>query len=112
MLLGYLIRCLLAASVMLVDVAQAAPAATEELHADSGAAISWSHATNHEHECVAPERGCMPRPDAVAPAYPFEPGTMAPAGRLALPPAILALPSRVAPRAAQPLSILFRNFRS
>lgn len=109
---GYLISALLAAAVMLVGVAHAAPAAAEEMRTESGAAIALSQAANHERECVGPERACMPRSDAVAPAHLFQPGTMAPAGRLALPPAVLALPSRVAPRAAQPLSILFCNFRS
>jgi hypothetical protein len=109
---GYLIRYLLAASVMLVDVVHAAPAAAEEMRTEPGAAIAWSQAANHERECVGAQRGCMPRPDAVAPAHAFQPGAMAPAGRPALPTAILALPSRAAPCAAQPLSILFCNFRS
>lgn len=109
---GYLISALLAAAVMLVGVAHAAPAAAEEMRTESGAAIALSQGANHERDCVGPERRCVPRPNAAAPAHAFQPAAMAPAGRLALPTAVAALPLRLAARAAPPFSILFRNFRS
>lgn len=112
MQLGYRIACFLAAAVMLVHAAHAAPAATEELRADSGAAIVLGQAASHAPECVDSERSCGRLPAAIAPAHAFQPGAMVPAGRLALFAAVPAMAVRVVPRASPPLSILFRNFRS
>jgi hypothetical protein len=109
---AYLISCLLAAAVTLVDVAHSAPAAIEEMHTDSGAAAAPAQPASHAPECVAPERACWPHPGAAAPANLFQPGAIPSAARLAPAVASPAILARAAPHGSPPFSILFRNFRS
>jgi len=109
---GYLIIALFAAAAMFVETAHSAPAATEEMRSDSGAAIAPASDSGPAPGCVAPERSCWPDPRAAASANPPQPGAAPPADGLAPPRAFRSILPRAAPRAAAPLSILFRNFRS